>query len=200
MSTPRRNKLTTLLVKTPARTTAVAFPRYAHGEVLSDSVALRWSGIYVRHFRFPRVVDRFLVPATAEPLISCVLKGAAAFEERETGGAWLGRRLQRGDTPPRSPKRSICLSRGSNALPTLFRSANWLSGSSWTSRCGAGTAAANVDPANFQTEFAVPKNTRIPSKVLIGIFLVEGLQGLQHGTHHRTGHQLHSSKHWTFPQ
>ena len=52
----------------------------------------------MRHFRFPRVVDRFLVPATAEPLISCVLKGAATFEEREIGGAWLERRLQHGDT------------------------------------------------------------------------------------------------------
>jgi AraC family transcriptional regulator len=86
---------TPLPVNTPGRTTAAAFHRYAHGEVLSDSAALRWPGISVRHFRFPRVVDRFLVPATAEPLVSCVLRGSSEFQEREIGGAWLTRRLER---------------------------------------------------------------------------------------------------------
>ena len=57
----------------------------------------QWSGIFVRRFRFPRVVDRFLVPATAEPLISCVVRGTAEFQERESGGDWLKRQLQRGD-------------------------------------------------------------------------------------------------------
>jgi AraC family transcriptional regulator len=84
-------------VNTPDRTTAAAFPRYAHGEVVADSAALQWSGLYVRCFRFPRVVDRFLVPATAEPLISCVLAGSAELQEREVGEAWLTRQLQRGD-------------------------------------------------------------------------------------------------------
>jgi hypothetical protein len=42
----------------------------------------------VRRYRFPRVVDRFLVPATPEPLISCGLAGSAEFRERERGEAW----------------------------------------------------------------------------------------------------------------
>ncbi|HEY0790849.1 MAG TPA: aldo/keto reductase [Chthoniobacterales bacterium] len=37
------------------------------------------------------------MPATAEPLISCVLKGSAEFQEREIGGAWLTRHLERRD-------------------------------------------------------------------------------------------------------
>ena len=84
-------------MNTPDRTTAAAFPRYAHGQVLADSASLKWSGLFVRHFRFPRVVDRFLVPATAEPLISCVIKGAAELQERELGQAWITRQIQRGD-------------------------------------------------------------------------------------------------------
>jgi AraC family transcriptional regulator len=83
-------------VKTPDRTTAAAFPRYAAGEVVADSAALHWSGLYVRRYRFPRVVDRFLVPATREPLISCSLAGSAEFREREIGGAWLTRQIERG--------------------------------------------------------------------------------------------------------
>jgi AraC family transcriptional regulator len=83
-------------VKTPERTTAAAFPRYAAGEVLADSASLRWNGLFVRRYRFPRVVDRFLVPATPEPLISCSLAGSAEFREREIGGAWLTRQIGRG--------------------------------------------------------------------------------------------------------
>jgi hypothetical protein len=76
-------------VKTPDRTTAAAFPRYAAGEVLADSASLQWPGLYVRRYRFPRVVDRFLVPATPEPLISCGLAGSAEFRERELGETWV---------------------------------------------------------------------------------------------------------------
>jgi AraC family transcriptional regulator len=83
-------------VKTPERTTAAAFPRYAAGEVLADSASLRWKGLFVRRYRFPRVVDRFLVPATPEPLISCSLAGSAEFQEREIGGAWRTRQIGRG--------------------------------------------------------------------------------------------------------
>jgi AraC family transcriptional regulator len=71
-----------------------------HVEVRGDIGMLgpiAWSGLYVRHFRFPRVVYRFLVPATAEPLISCVLGGSAELQERELGEAWVTRQLQRGD-------------------------------------------------------------------------------------------------------
>ena len=67
------------------------------GRVLVDSAALQWPGLYVRRFQFPRVVDRFLVPATSEPLISCGLAGTAEFREREPGGPWLTRHLRPGD-------------------------------------------------------------------------------------------------------
>jgi AraC family transcriptional regulator len=84
-------------VKTPDRTTAAAFPRYAAGEVLADSASLQWPGLYVRRYRFPRVVDRFLVPATPEPLISCGLAGSAEFRERKLGETWVTRQIGPGD-------------------------------------------------------------------------------------------------------
>jgi hypothetical protein len=37
-----------------------AFRRYLTGEVVADSVALQWSGLYARRWRLPRVVDRLL--------------------------------------------------------------------------------------------------------------------------------------------
>jgi len=83
-------------VKTPARTSASAFPRYAAGEVTADSGSLKWKGLFVRRYRFPRVVDRFLVPATPEPLISCSIAGSAEFREREIGDAWLTTQIGRG--------------------------------------------------------------------------------------------------------
>lgn len=82
---------------TPERTTAAAFPRYLTGEVVADSVALQWSGLYARRWRLPRVVDRLLVPATPEPHISCNLRGMAEFQERDDGGAWITRRIGEGD-------------------------------------------------------------------------------------------------------
>ncbi|HET9374793.1 MAG TPA: AraC family transcriptional regulator [Chthoniobacterales bacterium] len=42
-------------------------------------------------------MDGFLVPATAEPLITCTLNGSAESQERDIGGAWLPRRIRRGD-------------------------------------------------------------------------------------------------------
>ena len=84
-------------MKTPERTTAAAFHRYVQGHVLADSATLRWPGLIVRQSRYPRVVDRFLVPATPEPLIVCNLSGAAEFQERDVGGAWITRRIKRGD-------------------------------------------------------------------------------------------------------
>jgi hypothetical protein len=83
-------------VKTPDRTTAAAYPRHLKGQVVADSAALRWPGLFVRRYKFPRVVDRFLVPATAEPLISCQLAGSAVFQERDLGGNWLTHQLRRG--------------------------------------------------------------------------------------------------------
>lgn len=37
------------------------------------------------------------MPATAEPLIVCVVRGSAEFQEREVGKAWLTRQIRRGD-------------------------------------------------------------------------------------------------------
>src|SRR3954467_12935139 len=59
-------------------------------------MALHWPGLFVRRYKFPRVVDRFLVPATPEPLISCQIKGSALFKERDIGGNWLTHQLQPG--------------------------------------------------------------------------------------------------------
>jgi AraC family transcriptional regulator len=85
-------------MKTPDHTTAEVFPEYVlGGEVIADSATLKWPGLFVRRYRFPRVVDGFLVPATAEPLIATVIAGSAEFEEREVAGAWLTHRVRRGD-------------------------------------------------------------------------------------------------------
>ncbi len=81
------------LMNTPNRTTAAAFSRYAAGEVVADSASLQWKELFVRRYRFPNVVDRFLVPATPEPLISCTIAGSAEFREREIGEAWLTRQI-----------------------------------------------------------------------------------------------------------
>jgi AraC family transcriptional regulator len=84
-------------MKAPERTTAEVFPRYIGGEVLADSATLKWPGLFARRCRFPRVVDGYLVPATAEPLITCTLNGSAEFQERDIDGAWLARQVRRGD-------------------------------------------------------------------------------------------------------
>jgi AraC family transcriptional regulator len=84
-------------MNTPERSTAAAFPRYLTGEVVADSMRLQWRGLYARRWRLPRVVDRFLVPATPEPHISCNLRGAAEFRERDVGGAWITRKIRAGD-------------------------------------------------------------------------------------------------------
>ena len=83
-------------VKTPERKSAAAFSRYAAGAPLQDSAALGWEGPYVRRYRFPCVVDRFLVPATPEPLISCGIAGSAEFQEREVDGEWVTRKIGKG--------------------------------------------------------------------------------------------------------
>jgi AraC family transcriptional regulator len=81
---------------TPERSTAAAFPRYLTGEVVADSVALQWPGLFARRWRLPRVVDRFLVPATPEPHISCNLRGMAEFRERDLSAAWITRQIRAG--------------------------------------------------------------------------------------------------------
>ena len=82
-------------MKTPDRTTAEVFSRYTAGEVLADSAAPHWPGLFVRHWRFSRVVECFLVPATPEPRIVCQLVGTAVFVERDLGEQWTERHLMR---------------------------------------------------------------------------------------------------------
>jgi hypothetical protein len=47
-------------MKAPERTTADAFPAYVGCQVIADSATLKWPGLFVRRYRFPRVVDGFL--------------------------------------------------------------------------------------------------------------------------------------------
>ena len=63
---PKTEKSLLTSMNAPERTTAEVFPRYSGGEALADSATLKWSGLFARRYRFPRVVDGFLVPATAE--------------------------------------------------------------------------------------------------------------------------------------
>jgi AraC family transcriptional regulator len=85
------------LVSTPERTTAAAFPRHLKGQVVADSMTLRWPGLFARRYKHPRVVDRLLVPATPEPQIVCQLGGSAEFRERDLGENWITHQLRRGD-------------------------------------------------------------------------------------------------------
>ena len=125
-------------MKTPERTTAEVFPQYLGGEVVADSATLKWPGFFVRRYRFPRVVDGFLVPATAEPLIACTAAGSAEFEERETGGAWLLYPVRRGDlfvTRSKTPLRitlelTFGSGTGSSSYSPFRRSAHRCAGSS----------------------------------------------------------------------
>ena len=108
---------------TPDRSSAAVFPRYLTGEVVADSVALRWPGLYARRWRHPCVVDRFLVPATPEPHISCNLSGSAEFRERDVGGAWITRQIRAGDlfvTRSRTPYEVDLRSPPGQELETLF--------------------------------------------------------------------------------
>src|SRR5258708_19141602 len=78
-------------------TTADPFPGYIGGQVIAYSATLKGPGFFGRGYRFPGVVDGFLVPATAEPLIAGIIAGSAECEEREVGGTWLPHRVRRGD-------------------------------------------------------------------------------------------------------
>ena len=84
-------------MRMPDHTTAQVFPEYLGGEVIADSATLKWPELFVRRYRFPKIVDSFLVPATAEPLIAAIISGSAEFEERDVDGTWLPHRVRRGD-------------------------------------------------------------------------------------------------------
>jgi AraC family transcriptional regulator len=86
---------------------------------MADSGSLQWKGLFVRRYRFPLVVDRFLVPATPEPLISCSTAGSATFREREIGEVWQTRQIERGHifvTRSRTPYEVCHTSRTGEAL------------------------------------------------------------------------------------
>ena len=83
----RGQRLSITSVNTPGRTTAAAFARYAHREVVADSAALQWPGLFVRRYRFPRVVDRFLVPGTSKRVAALLQLFTAHLVERYTDAA-----------------------------------------------------------------------------------------------------------------
>src|SRR5437764_15317239 len=83
---------------TPDRSTAAAFPRYLTGEVVADSVALQWPGLYARRWRHPRVVDRFLVLAKrSSSQADAVGRNGRAVRLKKFGLA-----MSRGSRPERS--------------------------------------------------------------------------------------------------
>jgi AraC family transcriptional regulator len=123
-STFKSNRLHLIFdnVNTPERSTAAAFPRYLTGQVVADSMALKWQGLYARCWRMPRVVDRLLIPATPEPHISCTLQGRAEFQERDVGGTWIKRQIRTGDifvTRSRTPYEVAFQSPSGEELDTL---------------------------------------------------------------------------------
>ena len=56
-------------MSTPDRSTAAAFPRYLTGEVVADSVALQWPGLYARRWR-PRYPNATLTPGATNPEVT----------------------------------------------------------------------------------------------------------------------------------
>jgi AraC family transcriptional regulator len=100
-------------VNAPEHTTAAAYPHYLSGRVLADSAPLKWPGLYVRRYGFPRVVYRYLVPATPEPLISCTLRGSAQFRERDLGQNWIVREIR---------ERDLFVTRSKTPYEVAFRS------------------------------------------------------------------------------
>jgi AraC family transcriptional regulator len=79
----------------PESTSAEAFDQYVPGKLLAASNG--WKNLLVRIYADPRVEDRVIYPAVAEPRIVRILSGAAVVEEREPGGPWLQTQVQAGD-------------------------------------------------------------------------------------------------------
>jgi AraC family transcriptional regulator len=107
---------------TPDRSTAAAFLPYLADAAMADSLALQWPGLYARRLRHPRVVDRFLVPATPEPQICCTLGGTAESQERDVGGAWVTQQMRAGEmfiTRSRTPYEVRFQSPAGQALDSL---------------------------------------------------------------------------------
>jgi AraC family transcriptional regulator len=79
----------------PESTSAEAFDRYVPGRLMAASNG--WKNLLVRIYSEPRVEERVIYPAVAEPRIVRILSGAAVVEEREPGGPWLKTHIQAGD-------------------------------------------------------------------------------------------------------
>jgi AraC family transcriptional regulator len=79
----------------PESTSAEAFNQYVPGRLIAASNG--WKNLLVRIYSEPRLEDRVIYPAVAEPRIVRILSGAAVVEEREPGGPWLKTHVQAGD-------------------------------------------------------------------------------------------------------
>ena len=79
----------------PESTSAEAFNQYVPGRLMAASNG--WKNLLVRIYSEPRVEERVIYPAVAEPRIVRILSGAAVVEERELGGPWLKTRVEAGD-------------------------------------------------------------------------------------------------------
>jgi AraC family transcriptional regulator len=79
----------------PESTSAEAFNEYVPGRLMAASNG--WKNLLVRIYSEPRVEERVIYPAVAEPRLVRILSGAAVVEEREPGGAWLKTRVEAGD-------------------------------------------------------------------------------------------------------
>jgi AraC family transcriptional regulator len=85
------------VVSIPERTTAAEFPRYSNGEVLATVHPSDGHGFLCGALGFHGLWIDSCLPATPEPLMSCVLAGSAEFRESDVGQAWVRRQLRRGD-------------------------------------------------------------------------------------------------------
>jgi hypothetical protein len=79
----------------PESTSAKAFDQYVRGRLVAASNG--WKNLLVRVYSEPRVEERVIYPAVAEPRIVRILSAAAVVEEREPGGPWVKTRVQAGD-------------------------------------------------------------------------------------------------------
>ena len=79
----------------PENTSAEAFDQYVSGRLTAASNG--WKNLLVRIYSEPRLEERVIYPAVAEPRIVRILSGAAVVEEREPGGPWLKTSVQAGD-------------------------------------------------------------------------------------------------------
>jgi AraC family transcriptional regulator len=83
------------MITIPESTSAEAFNQYVPGRLMAASNG--WKNLLVRIYSEPRVEERVIYPAVAEPRIVRILSGAAVVEEREPGGPWLKTRVEAGD-------------------------------------------------------------------------------------------------------